>query len=125
MPFFNSYNPNQFNPVAAGPIMMPMETPRSARSPLPPPPPPPPPLPPPPPPPPAFLGQIGPPPPQPAFLNDVTGGRVDLFKITIQKPKPTYYSSESLIGFVNLRVLQKIRISQISVLLIGDGKVKW
>ena len=58
-------------------------------------------------------------------IFDKSAGLIDSLNVTLEKTKPVFYSNEVLVGAVHLRVVERIRVSQVRVTMIGDGKVKW
>ena len=52
-------------------------------------------------------------------------GKIDFFSIILYKPDKVYYSSESVVGNVSIRVLERLKCNSISMMLSGKARVHW
>ena len=54
-------------------------------------------------------------------------GRLEFLRISLLRHRgmPVFYTGESLVGYVSFRVVERLRVSQISVQLLGEGRVSW
>ena len=57
--------------------------------------------------------------------TDIPNGRLEFLRVSLLRHVPVYYTGESLVGYVCFRVVERIRINQISVQLLGEGRVSW
>jgi hypothetical protein len=52
-------------------------------------------------------------------------GKVDFFTILLQKEPPIYFSGESIIGQVKIRISERLKINSLKCLLEGCAFVHW
>lgn len=52
-------------------------------------------------------------------------GKIDYFTIALQKPNPIYFSGEPLIGTVNIRVSERLKINCVKMVINGSARVHW
>jgi hypothetical protein len=52
-------------------------------------------------------------------------GKVDYFSITLQKTSPIYFSGETIVGTVNLRVHERFKINSVKMVINGSCNVRW
>lgn len=52
-------------------------------------------------------------------------GKIDYFTIALQKPNAIYFSGEQLIGTVNIRVSERLKINSVKMQINGSARVHW
>jgi len=52
-------------------------------------------------------------------------GKIEYFSIVLYKPDNVYYSGESLVGNVSIRVVERLKCNSISMLVSGKARVYW
>jgi hypothetical protein len=52
-------------------------------------------------------------------------GKIAYFSILLQKQNPIYYSGETVVGTVNIRVIERLKCNLISMTLSGIANVHW
>jgi hypothetical protein len=52
-------------------------------------------------------------------------GKIDYFTIRLQKADPIYYSGETLIGNIQLRVKERLKINSIKMMITGTARIYW
>lgn len=52
-------------------------------------------------------------------------GKIDLFETAFLKPSPIYMGGEKLIGRVNIKLKDPLKINSIYVNFVGSGRVRW
>ena len=50
---------------------------------------------------------------------------ITLLKIVLNKPNQVYFTGEVIIGTVNLKLTERLRIKSVRVSAIGYGQVQW
>ena len=52
-------------------------------------------------------------------------GKVQYFTILLQKPSPIYFPGETIIGCVNVKVTERLKINSFKCLVDGSSNVHW
>ena len=52
-------------------------------------------------------------------------GKIDYFKIILEKSTPTYFSGEKIDGFVKIKIAERIKINNVRLTLVGTSRVGW
>ncbi len=52
-------------------------------------------------------------------------GKIAYFSIIFQKQNPIFYSGETVIGCVNIRISERLKYNSVSMILSGKAKVHW
>lgn len=52
-------------------------------------------------------------------------GKIEYFRINLQKPMPLYFPGESISGLIDFKVIERLKINSLSMSLDGHAKVQW
>ena len=52
-------------------------------------------------------------------------GKIAYFSILFQKQNPIYYSGETVVGTINIRVTERLKCNLVSMTLTGQANVHW
>jgi hypothetical protein len=52
-------------------------------------------------------------------------GKIDYFTINLQKADAIFHSGETIVGTVNLRVKERLKINSVKMVITGGARVHW